>query len=307
MLSLDEFLRKANDKAKIFKNFRLEADSDITSKLTICIPDMHLLERGPNDDFFDRRLDYEERFISLLDFLLELRESGGVDLEVIQLGDMFDLWQADGHTNLIEAAYPNVLGLLDELGTIYVVGNHDIELVKWYKNKGATFKRKWRYFSSFAGKPRVIYEHGFQADFANNQASWSGAIGMGITKIVGMIEHLEPDIDVILGNVWASVSGLFSEYNRKLTPVKDTDGTNTHEYKSSYIRLMEKYNQGNSSNPHAPTDLAVAVIGHTHSPRLVQEPKDGKVYYLMDCGSWVNGGHEIGVISGKDIAVCQWG
>lgn len=34
---------------------------------------------------------------------------------------------------------------------------------------------------------------------------------------------------------------------------------------------------------------------------------DGKTFYLMDCGSWVNGGHKIGVISGKDIAVCQWG
>ena len=65
---------------------------------------------------------------------------------------MFDLWQARGNTNLIEASYTDVLGLLDKLGTIYVVGNHDIDLVKWYEDKGETFGRKWRYFSSLAGK-----------------------------------------------------------------------------------------------------------------------------------------------------------
>lgn len=51
----------------------------------------------------------------------------------------------------------------------------------------------------------------------------------------------------------------------------------------------------------------MVVIGHTHTARLVKMPKDEKVYYLMGCGSWVNGGREIGVISGKDMGVFQWG
>ena len=46
MLSLGEFLKKTKDKAKIYEDFRLEADRDITSKLTICIPDMHMLKEG---------------------------------------------------------------------------------------------------------------------------------------------------------------------------------------------------------------------------------------------------------------------
>ena len=87
--------------------------------------------------------------------------------------------------------------------------------------------------------PRVIYEHGFQADFANNQASWSVAIGKKITEIVGVMEYLEPDIDVILGSAWESVSRLFTIYNGGLTPVKNPDGFNTHEYLNFYISLME--------------------------------------------------------------------
>src|SRR3990172_7917182 len=140
MLSLDEFLKKTKEKAKIYKDFMLEADKKITTKLTICIPDVHLLERGPNDDFLDNKPEHEEQFISFLDFLLELKESEKDDLEIIQIGDLYDLWQARGNTNLIQEAYTNILGLLDKLGTIYIVGNHDIDLFKWHEDKDEQFR-----------------------------------------------------------------------------------------------------------------------------------------------------------------------
>ena len=308
MLRLDEFLKKTKNKAKIYKDFRLEAAKDITSKLTICIPDMHLLERGPNDDFLDQKPEYEERFLSLLDFLLELKGSENEDLEIIQLGDMFDLWQAKWNTNMIVEAYTNVIGLIDKIKTVYVVGNHDIDLVKWYEDKGETFGRKWRHYSQVEGKLRAMYEHGFQADFVNDQDRLSGAMGKEITKIVGMMEYIEPDIDVILSSAWDSIVRAFSKYN-VFTPVRDPQGFNPHEYLKFYINLMDKYNRGETLDHFGPEDidLTTTVIGHSHKARLVQMPKDGKTFYLMDCGSWVNGGHEIGVISGKDIAVCQWG
>lgn len=308
MISLDEFLEESKDKIKIYKNFRLQADKDITGKLTICIPDMHLLERGHNDDFLDQKSEYEERFLSLLDLLLNLRREEGDALEVIQLGDMFDLWQAKGNTNLIVEAYPGIIGLLDKIKTTYVVGNHDIDLVRWYKEKGETFGRSWRYYSSVEGKLRAIYEHGFQADFANNQESWTGVIGREIAKIVGMMEYLYPDIDVILGSTWDSIVRAFSKYN-VFTPVRDPHGFNPHEYLNFYINLMDRYNKGQTLDQYGPDDidLTLAVIGHTHLARLVKMPKNGRIYYLMDCGSWVNGGHEIGIISGKDMAICQWG
>jgi len=307
MLTLDDFIRKAQGKLKIYKDFRLQGDKNITEELTICIPDMHLLERGPNDDFLDGRPEYEKRFLGLLDFLLNLRQEEGEGLEIIQLGDMFDLWQAKGNTNLIVEAYPNIIGLIDKIKTIYVLGNHDIDLVRWYKDKGETFGRRWRYYSKAGGKLRAIYEHGFQADFANNQESWTGAIGREISKIVGMMEYIHPDIDVILGSTWDSIVRAFSKYNT-FTPVRDPQGFNPHEYLRFYIDLLERYNRGETLDQFSPDEvnLSLAVIGHTHTARLVRMPKNGQVYYLMDCGSWVNGGHEIGVISGKEMAVFQW-
>ncbi|MDP2753224.1 MAG: hypothetical protein Q8P40_02405 [Nitrospirota bacterium] len=307
MISLDEFLEKSKDKIKIYKNFRLQADKDITGKLTICIPDMHLLERGPNDDFLDQKSEHEERFLSLLDFLLNLRREEGDGLEVIQLGDMFDLWQAKGNTNLIVEAYPSIIGLLDKIKTTYVVGNHDIDLVRWYKEKGETFGRSWRYYSSVEGKLRAIYEHGFQADFANKQEGLMAAIGREVVRIVGMMEYIYPDIDLTLGSIWDSIARAFSKYN-VFTPVRDPQGFNPHEYLNFYIDLLEKYNRGETLDHFGPdkVDLMVSVIAHTHTARLVMMPRNGRTYYLMDCGSWVNGRHEIGVISGKDMAICQW-
>ncbi len=307
MLSLDGFLKKAGGKARVYSGYRLQADKDLAGKLTICIPDMHLLEKGPTDDFWDRKPENEERFLSLLDFLLKIRKEEGDDLEIVQIGDIFDLWQAKGNTNLIVEAYVDVIGLLEKANALYVVGNHDIDLVRWYKDKGETFGRKWRHYSSFEGQLRVLYEHGFQADLANNQASWTGVIGKEITKIVGTMEYIYPDIDILLGSAWDSIVRSFNKYN-VLTPVRDPQGFNPHEYLNFYIQLLERYNHGETFDHYGPAevDLVLAVIGHTHLARLVQMPKDGRIYYLMDCGSWVNGGHEIGLIAGKEIAICQW-
>jgi len=307
MLNMDGLLQKAGSKLQIYRNSRLEADHDITEKLTLCIPDIHLLERGANDDFYDHRPENEERFLALLDFILNLRKEQGEALEIIQLGDMFDLWQAKGNTNLIAATYPSIIGLIEKIKAIYIVGNHDIDLVRWYKDRGETFRRKWRYYTSIQGKLRVMYEHGFQADFANNQNSWSGVIGREITKVVGMMEYIDPDIDVTLGSTWDAIVRAFSKYN-VFTPVRDPQGFNPHEYLSFYINLLEKYNRGETLDSFGPDqiDLALAVIGHTHTARLVKMPKGDRIYYLMDCGSWVNGGHEIGIISGREMALCHW-
>jgi UDP-2,3-diacylglucosamine pyrophosphatase LpxH len=308
MMSVDGFLEKAKGSAKVFNNYRIQTDKNITESLTICIPDMHLLERGPNDDFLDGKPGNEERFMSLLDFLLTLRASEKEGLEIVQLGDMFDLWQAKGHRSLIVEAYPSIIGLVDKIGSVYVVGNHDIDIYNWYKDKEEHFGRKWRHLSKADGKVRALYEHGFQADFANNQDSWTGVIGREISRIVGMMEYIDPDIDVVLGSTWDSIVRTFSQYN-VFTPVRNPEGFNFHEYFTFYAGLMKKYNAGETLDHYAAgdIDLSLSVIGHTHTARLVQMPKDNQTFYLMDCGSWVNGGHEIGVIAGKEMAVCQWG
>jgi UDP-2,3-diacylglucosamine pyrophosphatase LpxH len=305
MISIDDFIRESDGKTTIYRDYRAVIEEDVTDRLTVCIPDMHLLEKSNTDDFYDGKEEYVERFLNLLRFLAKLKDREGDAIDIIQLGDMYDLWQARGNTNLIVQTYPDIIGFIKDMGTVYLAGNHDIDLIRWYKHE--TFGRKWTHYSTVGGEKRVMYEHGFQADFFNNQANWSGAIGKEITQILGLMEHIDPDADVALGGIWDSVSRAFSVYNSGLTPVKNPDGFNSHEYFQYYLAQMEKFNHGDSDDHHGKTDLYLAVIGHTHIPRMVKKPRDDRAYYLMDCGSWVDGGHEVGLISGKEIAICQWG
>ena len=48
------------------------------------------------------------------------------------------------------------------------------------------------------------------------------------------------------------------------------------------------------------------MIAHTHKPRLVPLNPGGQDCWLMDCGSWVNGGSQFGVIADDALAVCEW-
>jgi UDP-2,3-diacylglucosamine pyrophosphatase LpxH len=308
MLTLDQTLKLAKGNLKIYHDLRVEADREITEKLTFCVPDMHLLEKGLTDDFFQGKQENEDRFLALLDFLLALKKKEGDRMEIVQLGDMMDLWQAKWNANGIVAAYPSIVGLMEKIRTVYVVGNHDIDLWRWYHAQGETFGRTWRHNVTVGGKIRAMVEHGFQADFFNNQGSWTGLLGKEVTKIVGMMEYIYPDIDEQLGAVWDGIVRVFGKYN-VFTPKNDPGGFNAHEYLKYYLDLLQRYNAGMAYDQFGPgdVDLSLAVIGHTHQARLVQMPRDGRAYYLMDCGSWVSGGHELGIIAGKDMALCTWG
>lgn len=307
-MTLNDLLARGRGKITPFNNLRATAPLDLSNQLLICIPDLHLLEKGPDDDFLETRPKHEERFLEFLRFLQDLKADLRSALVIVQIGDLYDLWQARGNTNLIHAAYVNVLGNLEKLDPIYVIGNHDIDLYDWYKKQNRTFNRRWRWLYQSDERPRILFEHGFQADFANNQASWSGALGRESARLVGYMEYLDPDIDVILGQSWDSVSRVFAMYNAGLSPSRNPDKFHHHEYTRYYVERMQQYNRGETEDHHGPAALSLSVIGHTHAPRLVSRPADGGgMFYLLDCGSWVNGGHEFGVVTGRDLAVCQWG
>jgi UDP-2,3-diacylglucosamine pyrophosphatase LpxH len=64
--------------------------------------------------------------------------------------------------------------------------------------------------------------------------------------------------------------------------------------------------------------ISVAVIGHTHRPRIVYGPRqDGSLFVLMDCGSWRGAkklskrmpqpvlNAQVGVIAENDLRIYQ--
>ncbi|MHC1725877.1 MAG: metallophosphoesterase [Syntrophobacteraceae bacterium] len=295
MLTVSDLISASDGKLGIKDDLFFAADSALSDRTIICVGDLHLLEKGPNDDFFEGDAEREKRLLRFLDFLLELRQKGE-DLQVIQIGDMYDLWQAKANTNMVVAAYPNLLGKFEKLKTAYVIGNHDIDIIKWHE--GVTFGRTCRFFTEANGKKTVIYEHGFQADVCNDQDSLSGEIGRKVTEIVGCLESIDPDIDIKLGNIWDSFTQVIYRCNNS-TPAKYPERFPEDEYISHYRQLL-----ANSAQPGGPgLALKLAVFGHTHQAKLI---KLAEGLYLMDCGAWVNGRSDVGIISGKEMAICRW-
>ncbi len=299
MLTVDAFLERSDGKAEVYNQFRAIADRDITGKLTLCIPDTHMINKHINDDFFDNHPENELRLIDFLEFLVALKEAEKEDLEIIQLGDLFDLWEERISMDLIENAYRKLLDLLAELTPVYILGNHDFPLI----DGGDTFGRILRHFSKVGAELTTIYEHGFQPDILNNPMRWPGIFGEAITRLSGILEYLNPDIDFVARSAWKWMRELLRTYHEGPTPAKNPEKFSYHEYFNFYIDLMKKYNAKNRGEP---TDLTLAVIGHTHAARLVSRTEGGKRYHFMDCGSWVYGGSEFGIISGREMAICQW-
>jgi UDP-2,3-diacylglucosamine pyrophosphatase LpxH len=246
----------------------------------------------------------------MLQFLLSLKREEEID--VVQLGDMYDLWQAKGNIELIEKAYDKVVKTLRELSPTYIVGNHDIDLAPpatWDEDKGRDFGRVWRHLVAGPDhRLRILFEHGHLTDTFNRGPGWKeysvGQTGEVITKGVHYLEtKIHPDIDKLGMKTYEYLKGVIKKAN-VVTAVRDPKGFNPDKFLTFYINLMDDFNQDPFEGGKA--DFCLAVVGHTHDARLVAKPKNGRTYYLMDCGAWVNGKHEIGVISGKEMAVCQW-
>ncbi len=59
-MTIQELIEKSKARAKVHKSFMREAVKEISDRTIICIPDMHLLDKGPGDDFYDAALRNEE-------------------------------------------------------------------------------------------------------------------------------------------------------------------------------------------------------------------------------------------------------
>jgi len=50
---------------------------------------------------------------------------------------------------------PSIIGLIEKIKTIYVIGNHDIDLVRWNKDKGTNVWPEVEDYSKADGKLRL--------------------------------------------------------------------------------------------------------------------------------------------------------
>jgi len=226
-----------------------------------CISDLHMGDQGPRDNFNGR----EKQLMSLLDMV----ESNGGRL--IICGDLFELWQSN-----ISKVITKRLWLLDRLakmGAIYVLGNHDADLLhfigpQWLAKAHPLFKMMRTEHRETIGGKDFIFVHGHAADpYCAGDTPGLGritAIYSGLAedknggpmldkyrtveqKVVGRLEKLV--------SLWGRLRGRpdrNTEINRKLRDL--------------YIPMFSPQRQ-------------VVVCGHTHFPGRI-----GQWHY--NCGTW---------------------
>ena len=124
-----------------------------------CISDLHLGDGGPRDNFAVNG--HEKALMSFLDMV---QDNKG---RLIICGDLFELWQSN-----ISKVVTKRIWLLDRLaamGAIYVLGNHDSDLLYfiepgWLANAHPFFKTMRREHRETIGGKDFIFVHGHAAD-----------------------------------------------------------------------------------------------------------------------------------------------
>jgi len=263
------------------------------SKKRIFVSDLHMADRSGADDF-----NSPELFMRLLDYVESERS------ELILLGDIFELWQAD--LDKIFFYYSDIISRLLKLaGKIkvsLVVGNHDY--IPFARYIGKTFGNINILEEYMDESVKLLAHHGQRYDPFNDvdlaADSIKEPLGQRIAWSIGLIErYLDPGIDEKLGGIVRRLQSLLSrgkdvlrhvakeyvkremaraddEFWQEVIRVRSSGSPGQFRFKK-YIGVYEE-----EVKKEFKRGFRIVVIGHTHIPEKVTYGKN--VY--VNTGSW---------------------
>lgn len=236
--------------------------------MKIFISDLHLGDGSRTDDFHR-----DEQFLEFLEFVESQAQ------ELVILGDLFELWQADldrvlfRHNKIIN----KLLSLRKKVKVSYVIGNHDyIPFVKFI-NFGVGISLEYR-----DTKNGIIAEHGHRYDIFNRYKNPLKSIkwptGQYFTLFVAGLERLiHPDIDAWAKASMQNLDGFLQE----AIPIRNKVTPTTKEYVKRGGHFGE-FDQ--AVNNHINKGAKIVIFGHIHKWQL--QPIGKGIY--ANCGAWVD-------------------
>jgi len=226
-----------------------------------CVSDLHLCDRGYRDNFAFGS-DREARFYKFLDYV----DAQGGQLYI--LGDLFDFWQAN--VSKVIVTYLDLLTRFDKMQAVYVVGNHDADLLDFIGKPSLMpghpfFLREVRAFERTIGSRRFAFLHGHESDpYCRDANPGTGEI----TAIIsGLLEdrnrgpfdsHHHAVEDNFIGTLESALT-----FWRHLTF--------QHGRMDEMIDGVEAYRKEAGAD--------VVIYGHTHEPGHIGD-------YHFNTGSW---------------------
>ncbi|UCB57143.1 MAG: UDP-2,3-diacylglucosamine diphosphatase [Candidatus Omnitrophota bacterium] len=236
--------------------------------MKIFISDLHLGDGSRTDDFHRDR-----EFLEFLEFVEEKAQ------ELIILGDLFELWQADLDRALFRHGeiVNKLLSLRNKLKITYVIGNHDyIPFIK-FADLGLGISLEYRDEGS-----GIVGEHGHQYDIFNRYKNPLESIkwpaGQRLTLFVaGMERFIHPNADVWMKKAIAGMD----DFLRKAMIVRNKITPATKEYfnRGGHFGEFEQ-----AVDNHLLQGAKIVIFGHIHHAELQMMEKG--IY--ANCGSWVD-------------------
>jgi UDP-2,3-diacylglucosamine pyrophosphatase LpxH len=236
--------------------------------MKIFISDLHLGDGSRTDDFHR-----DKDFLEFLEFVQSQAK------ELIIVGDLLELWQADLDKVLFEhnEVINKLLSLREKIKVTYVVGNHDyIPFIKFIDSAAGICLE---YHDAESG---ILAEHGFKYDIFNRYKNPLKAIKWPIGRYFSLsIANLErlvhPDADEWSKNALINVDKFLHE--AMLIRNKVTPATKEYLKKGGHFGEFQK-----AVDNHIDRGARIVIFGHTHKCQL-QGLKKG-IY--ANCGAWVD-------------------
>ncbi len=242
------------------------------------ISDLHMGDGGPRDNFA-----FGSHEKDLLSFLDMVEETGG---RLVICGDLFELWQSNVSKVLTKRLW--LLDRLAEMGAIYVLGNHDADLLHFVG-------KDWLVHPFFGTMRESLtlningklfhFIHGHQAD------AYCSGDTPGIGRITAIYSGLAED---------KNGSPMLNKYRT----VEDKVVGRLEKLVSLWGRLRGKPDRFTEINRALSVFLRqgadVVVCGHTHFPGHIGQ-------WHFNCGTWAEKTNSYVVINENGTAgVFDW-
>lgn len=229
----------------------------------LLIPDMHMGADSTGNFQFSRSL-----FRRVLDYAEILKDN--FQAKVVQLGDMYELWQGTSTQRQIDQANRAIVDRIKNLRPVYLYGNHDRTLSS---NKDRQFR--WHH-------GRVYLEHGFTPDVLSNELSWAA---IPFVQFYGLVERI--------------VGGIKGE------APEDRGLEGAKPYRAIYRYYMRWAGEFNRTRSSATPGISVIGLGHTHNPTMFWHQDPSGMLILLDSGACLDGRCFLGLVTEREVALCE--
>jgi UDP-2,3-diacylglucosamine pyrophosphatase LpxH len=218
-------------------------------------------------------------------------------VKICHLGDIYE-FQFPGRHRTSTAAeiegssndYSLIINQLKNMDTVRLYGNHDFSNLH---------SERFR-FEYTLGK--VYIEHGFAGDnlMANpHNPNWKLVMAgfQSVNKLKQIFGEIGRTLNLLPPDKVFAVGLTSGENPRGGIASKSKYESEYKSIKEYYCRRLEKGSNG--------SDIKISIIGHTHSPHLDSNVKNGE-FVFVDAGAWTEGRSDFVVVTQEELAICRY-